>query len=308
MNALRRTLCVLPAVFTLLAGSLLSAAAQHKPVSGLFWKASSSTNTIYLLGSFHLGTKEMYPLPDYMEKAFQRSSVLVVELDLNKVNKAEQEKIGQFVTANGTYTGEDTLWKHIGAMTKEKVQAFCSANGLPPDVFAKTKPWLVALSVSLLPLQKAGMQTGLGIDKYFLDKAKDTKRVEPLETMEQQMHLLSDIPPRVEEKYLLNALEQASRYKGFGTTMQNAWINGEADKLDDFLTRWSSEPAEVAKKIREDRNPHMAEVAESYLKKKEPCFIVVGAAHLVGKEGVIRLLQKKGYKVEQVTAATGAQK
>ena len=147
MTALRRSLLI-SRWFLLCFVDLFSAsAAQHKPVRGLFWKVSSPTNTIYLLGSVHLGTKEMYPLPDYMEKAFQRSSVLIVEVDLNKVDKAEQAKIGQYVTSNGTYPGDDTLWKHISPTTKENVQTFCSANGLPPDAFAKTKPWLVALTV-----------------------------------------------------------------------------------------------------------------------------------------------------------------
>lgn len=54
---------------------------------------------------------------------------------------------------------------------------------------------------------------------------------------------------------------------------------------------------------RED--PHLAEVAANYLKGMDPCFIVLGAAHLVGKDGVARLLQKMGYKVEQVIASSG---
>ena len=265
---IRSSLLTLPVVLAFLIGSLLTSGAQHKPVRGLFWKASSPTNTIYLLGSVHLGTKEMYPLPDYMEQAFQRASVLVVEVDLNKVDKAEQAKIGQYVASNGTYPGDDTLWKHISTNMKENVQTFCSANGLPPDAFAKTKPWLVALTAAILPLQKAGMQAGLGIDKYFLDKAKDTKRVEQLETAEGQIRLLSDIPPDLEEKYLSLSLNQAKKYQELGTTMQSAWIDGDADKMDAFLSRWFSEPAAIAKKLREDRNPHMAEVAETYLKKK----------------------------------------
>ena len=44
----------------------------------------------------------------------------------------------------------------------------------------------------------------------------------------------------------------------------------------------------------------MADVAEQFLKGKEQAFLVVGAAHMVGKDGVVSLLQKRGYKVEQV--------
>ena len=97
MAALRRNPLVFPIMLALLIGALLPSGAQRKPVRGLFWKASSSGNTIYLLGSVHLGTKEMYPLPDYIEKAFQRSSVLIVEVDLNKMSQEDQGKIGRYV-------------------------------------------------------------------------------------------------------------------------------------------------------------------------------------------------------------------
>ena len=152
------------------------------------------------------------------------------------------------------------------------------------------------------------MQAGLGIDKYFLDKAKNTKRVEELETAEGQMRLLSELPADQEDKYLAVSLAQAQKFQEIGTTMQSAWIDGDAGKMDAFLARWFSEPAAMAKKLREDRNPHMADVAEDHLKKKEPCFLVVGAAHLVGKDGVISLLQKRGYKVEQVAGAQTTRK
>ncbi|HVX66984.1 MAG TPA: TraB/GumN family protein, partial [Bryobacteraceae bacterium] len=65
-------------------------ARAHTPaVQGLMWKATSPTNTVYLVGSLHFGTPDMYPLPETIQSAFQKSSALVVEIDLNKVGPAE---------------------------------------------------------------------------------------------------------------------------------------------------------------------------------------------------------------------------
>jgi uncharacterized protein len=57
----------------------------------------------------------------------------------------------------------------------------------------------------------------------------------------------------------------------------------------------------LSKKILDDRNVVMATKIEEYLKGKDPVFVVVGAAHIVGDKGVAKMLRNKGYKVEQVT-------
>jgi uncharacterized protein YbaP (TraB family) len=62
----------------------------------------------------------------------------------------------------------------------------------------------------------------------------------------------------------------------------------------------SSDPVEFDKAMLQDRNLHMADVVEQFLKGKEPGFVVVGAGHMVGPDGVVKLLEKRGYKVELV--------
>ncbi len=71
--------------------------------------------------------------------------------------------------------------------------------------------------------------------------------------------------------------------------------------MDRLNAEIATGPAEVRRAaMLQDRNPHMADVAEQYLKSKEIAFVMVGAAHLVGVDGVLRILEKRGYKVEQV--------
>jgi uncharacterized protein len=54
----------------------------------------------------------------------------------------------------------------------------------------------------------------------------------------------------------------------------------------------------------DDRNPRMADFTEQCVKADEKCFVVVGAGHIVGAKGMAQLLKDRGYKVEQVFAAT----
>jgi hypothetical protein len=57
----------------------------------------------------------------------------------------------------------------------------------------------------------------------------------------------------------------------------------------------------LTKKLLDDRNVAMATQLDEYLKGKEPIFVVVGAAHIIGDKGIAKMLRDKGYKVDQVT-------
>lgn len=265
----------------------------------MFWKASSPNNVIYLLGSIHLGSKDLYPLPAEIEAAFERSAALIVEVD---INRGGMEGMQAMILSSGMYTGDDSLWNHVTPEIRAKLEQFCEKYGFPAAAIAKFKPWMAGTLVATLPLAKGGMEAGLGIDKYFLDKATAAKkRVVEAESAEWQIKLLSGFPDDVQAKYLASALEDGGKEKV--KLIQDAWLSGDADKLDSMQRETTSMPAEMTKAMLYDRNPHMADVAEQFLKGKDVGFMVVGAAHMVGQDGIVRILEKRGYKVEQVVIA-----
>jgi uncharacterized protein YbaP (TraB family) len=263
--------------------------------NGLMWKATSATNTVYLLGSIHLASPDMYPLPPQIEAAFRNSAVLIVEADLNKVNPLKMQAL---VAATGFYPPGDSLWNHVSPHTRKLIEGFCAENGLIPEAFARMKPWMVMITVSVRGALKNGMEMDLGIDKHFLDRANGM-RVEELESAEWQMQLLANIPDSQQERYLAANIQSAGA-DGRMNEMKAAWLSGNAARLDGLISSELRDAADVGKKLFADRNPHMAAVVERHLKSTEPAFVVVGAGHLVGTDGVIRQLQRDGYKVEQV--------
>ena len=305
MNSMGKPQTFLTGLMLAVLAPLPRIAAQDAPAAvkkGLFWKATSGANSIYLLGSIHIGSKEMYPLPKEFEDAFSASKSLIVEVD---VNHLDMGKMQAQMLSRGMYGGDDSLWSHVSADTRKRLEEFCDKYEMPSMILSKMKPWLVSLTVSTLPMIKAGMDPNLGIDKHFLDKAatdSQKKNVVELETAEWQMNLLSGFSDEVQAKMLESSVSEAAKSLEHGKKVEELWMAGDAEKVAAALKE-DSGPPEVEKALLYDRNPHMAEVAEQYLKGKDQAFMVVGAAHLVGKEGVVSILQKRGYKVQQVNLA-----
>jgi uncharacterized protein YbaP (TraB family) len=286
-----------PLVTTLLAAALSFAQGpQPATKKAMFWKVSSPTSVTWLLGSVHLGSKDMYPLAKEIEDAFESSAAVLVEADARKIDMA---KVQSAVLAKGLYQPPDSLWEHISPDTRAKLEKFCEKYEFPCPNLAQLKPWVVSLTISTIPMLKAGMDPKLGIDMYFLEKS-DKKRVVEIESADWQIDLISGFPDDLQDKFLAAAAEEGADMKDTVQRLRDAWSSGDTDRLDAITRESTKTPEKITRAILYDRNPHMADVAEQFLKGKEPTFLIVGAAHMVGKEGIVAILQKRGYKVEQV--------
>jgi hypothetical protein len=272
------------------------AASPAKPL--LLWKATLGKNTAYLFGSLHLGDKSFYPLSPTVENAFAASDVLIVEVDIRNVNMAA---MASTLMKDGMYSGGDSLWDHISPETRKALETYCKRSSLPLDMLASMKPWLAAMTLSMLPYQKAGMDPSLGLDQHFLEEA-DGKRVEQLETAEWQLRLFTSLSPDIQEKLLASAVESDSDPVAESKELIATWQSGNAARIEQLFRKHPEGPPEFSRKILEDRNPHMADAISHCLETTDHCFMVVGAAHLVGKEGVVDLLSKRGIQVQQISA------
>ncbi len=303
--ARRIALAFLCALISIASFAQSSAYKPGMPV--LMWKISSAHNNAYLLGSVHLGDKSFYPLPSVIENAFAASSLLIVEVDTRKLNPLEMQ---QTIAATGTYPLGDDLSKHIAPETLAKLDALLTGYGMPPALFARYRPWMAGLTVSMLPMIKAGLNADQGIDMYFMNKAGE-KPVEQLEDAAWQIQLLSSVPERDSDQYLLSSIRQAEHAQETWTKLAKYWSEGASDKIDELTNAQvaddDADEKALSRRLREDRNPHMTDRLEKCLHSSESCFMIVGAAHAVGKEGIVKQLQARGYRVQQAVVESTAQ-
>jgi uncharacterized protein YbaP (TraB family) len=280
----------------------LSALAGTAGDKRFLWKVSSGSAHVWMLGSIHAAKKEIYPLPAEIEKAFAASKILVVEADQNKVDPA---KLQQMIFERGLYKPGESLSTKLPAEGAKKALELAAKIGLPAAQAERMKPWFLALNVSMAKIQALGYDPKLGIDHHFMEaaRAKD-KPIQELESTQFQLDLLAGFSDDLQILFVTSTLEDLDRIEEDMKKMFAAWTRGDVDALETLVLKEGMakrpEMAPLRMKLFDDRNVAMAEKVAGYLKTGEVHFVIMGAGHLLGEKGVVELLRKKGFKVEQI--------
>ena len=297
----KKTLRLLEILFAffLLGSSALAQGALSQSQKSFLWKIQSKTNAVYVLGSLHYSKKEIYPLNEKIENAFGQSEILVVEADINDIKKVDIQELVE----RAFYPANDTLEKHVSPEIYEWVKKETGGLGIPLELLNKQKPWFLALTIVALESLKLGFDPNLGIDKYFLSKAGDGKKILELESLDYQFNLLSDFSDKDQELFLSYTLKDLKVMEQELGKLTQAWTSGDTKGMESILTRSISEDKRLSfilEKLVYERNRKMTSKIEDFLRTRETYFVVVGAGHLVGDQGIIEILKGKGYFVEQL--------
>ncbi len=262
------------------------------------WKMEKDGSTVYLLGTFHLLTPEVqWQTPRIMD-AFNAAESLTVEVtDEDMVS----QKIMALVQQVGMYPPTDSLKNHIPEEMFAELSAQGGAVGLPAQFLERFKPWFAAITVALQHAQANGFSPALGVDFTLMAKARATgKPVQGLERAEEQLAMLSSHPPEVQEQMLADTLRQIEELNELWDSMIAAWSSGDEAALDKLMVDGMRELPELYQVLLVNRNHNWVPRIKVLLNTSGQHFVAVGAAHLVGKDSVIAMLEAEGYSAERV--------
>ena len=278
-------------VFFAVAGE---ARAQDK---SFLWRIQSDKSNIYILGSVHFLKKESYPLNKAIEKVFDNTQKLVLEIDL----KSEDSAAVQRVTLEKGINRNRTLQQSVSPETYSLAEKRAQELSIDIRALSPLKPWVVALTMTALQLQKLGFDPNYGVDRYLAERAvKSGKTMMGLETAAFQIGLIDQLPERDQESMLRQSLKEMDLLDRGLDQIVRAWSTGDVSTLEGLLLSGSREYPAVHQTIIVDRNRRWLPRIEKMIEQGESALIAVGAAHLVGKDGVIELLRARGYTVEQM--------
>jgi uncharacterized protein YbaP (TraB family) len=262
------------------------------------WKASKGPAAIYLVGSVHLLSKDYYPLSPVLETAFKDSSLLVEELHLGEMAAIESQMT---ILMRGMLPSGQTLDKVVSPATFGLVTERVKALGLPIEPLARFKPWALALTLLGLEWQAAGFDAALGLDRHFYDRAAAAQmEVQGLETIEFQISRFDEMTMEEQDRMLASTLRELETEKAAVTTLADAWKAGDAATVERIVLQELRREPRMYQRLLVDRNQDWLPKIEALFARKGRAFVVVGAAHLVGNDGLLALLKAKGYTVEQL--------
>jgi uncharacterized protein YbaP (TraB family) len=265
---------------------------------GLLWKVKTEQNTLYLFGSMHVAKPDLYPLRAEILDAFNSSNNLVVEVN---IQNHDMLALQQWMAQHAYYPSDDSIKNHISAETWQRLLAFMQSNNLPPEALIQQRPGLLMVTLGMIELMKLGLDPSLGLDLHFLQQAEGKTIIE-LETMQSQMELLLNIPDS--DLALLQTLDDLEILDEVMSELTQAWKRGDEKALakmliEDVLSE-NPEYQPIYDALFFNRNRTMVNKIEAMLKQQNIYFVVVGAGHLVGEQGIIDILNKKGYAAERL--------
>jgi uncharacterized protein YbaP (TraB family) len=279
--------------------------AQKFPKSCV-WRVTNAKAPFYLVGSIHALSKSDYPLPSPYEVALRDSRRFVFEFDPNR--HAEFEK--KFEAAAKYPPGQDIRSKIDPELLAWLRQNILNVKTDPRrgkraqvagfDTELRYKPWWIAQHLAG-PASYSKSSASHGLDNYFVDRAKTAgKEIRGLESVDEHVAVMGGMSDRDGEFMLLEALTQPKDGAKEFSRMYKAWRRGDTNALWTGDARLRNQAPRIAARLVDDRNVKWVSRIEAELKTGKPTAIVAGALHFAGPRSVIALLQKRGYKIEQL--------
>ena len=196
--------------------------------------------------------------------------------------------------------GEETLEEIVGPATWTRLMIHVEKTSFPAGMFQRMKPWMAAVTITALAMTEAGYLSSAGIDAYFSRRAEEAgKERIALETVEFQVGLFADLTAEQSLAFLRYSLIDLETVIPELDELSANWRAGKVAAVEALMAEGFDEFPELLDKMVTDRNRAWMSPIEGLLAGDSNAMVVVGALHLVGEDGVVNLLRKKGYTVER---------
>jgi uncharacterized protein YbaP (TraB family) len=296
---LRSLLATLALTLALPACAQTSAAppAPARDADPALWVVRDADTTVYLFGTIHVLKPGLSWFDEAVKTAFDRSGQVMLEMV--EPDTATMQRI---VMASGMIPPTSPpLTQMIPPAKRAAYTQAVTGLGLSPATLDRYRPWLAAVTLSLLPLVKAGYDPANGPEGVITAAAKAAgKPVAGLETAEQQIGYFAELSDKAQVDFLTETVAELPKASAELDEMVADWSRGDPAALAAVMNDDLKASPEVANVLLYSRNARWADWIKGRMATPGTVFIAVGAGHLAGDRSVIADLEAKGVKVERV--------
>lgn len=262
------------------------------------WKVEKSGQYFYLAGTMHVLKAGDYPLPKAFDWAYQQSDKLVLEVDLSRLDQSSFQKklMGQ-----GFYASAENLKTQLNAKAWSALSDYCQQRGIAVNAFLTLPTGIVVTQIAMLELQRLGIDQQ-GVDAYMMNKALvDKKPIQGLESLDEQIDFLLAMGKGDESNFILQNLDELKTLAVDIDALRQAWRKGDMSKIDELMiVGMKKDYPKVYRQILLQRNFNWLPKLQSMIESEDVEYVLVGAAHIAGKDGLLDLLTLHGFTIEQV--------
>ena len=273
------------------------------------WKIDGPAGDIYLFGSIHILPNGLQWRTPALDAALAQAQRLTFELDLDAAKNPAS--MGPIVMKYGFLPPERSLYKMLAPEHRVKLDKAARNLGLTPIALDRMRPWLAAITLTSLSILKQSQKDGkplnpaqalddmAGVDQQLWDWSKAAgKERGALETSEDQIRVFADLPEIQQVELLVVTISEVSKAPQAVDVMLEAWKRGDTKTLDRAFNADMDRFPALRRAVLDARHEKWVPQIEAMMADGKTHVIVVGTAHLVGRNSVIAMLRAKGVKVE----------
>lgn len=286
---------------------IMAEAKGAKNSDAILWKIEKEGRPAsYLFGTVHLTDERVTTLSSAADKAIKDSKTIALEVA--DLSEAATSTVIAKSAPLVMFTDGRRLDRLLAPAEYDTVKSIISRSGMPVDLAALFKPWIVTMILSTSECERAKVQGGarvLDMKIAEIGKARG-KNVIGLESISTQIEALASVPEQQQLDMLRSSLRFADRTNDMMETLVQLYLKRQISAALPFQIALAKEAgigdeafAGFQQKLLFERNEKMRAVAEPLLDKGS-VFIAVGALHLPGDRGLVELIRQLGYTVTAV--------
>lgn len=262
----------------------------------LLWRITTPgvAQPSYLYGTVHSKDDRAFQFGDSVLPALDRCAIAAGELDLSSANAEMGMALLTTMRMSDGRKLEDLYkkkdWKRVEAAIKEGM-------GFMAPMTMGMKPFFVLALLTENAMEGDQPQV---LDEFLQQRAKaDGKRVMGVETVKEQMAAVDAIAVEEQAAMLLDHVDHDG-YPGAMDALLDAYARQDLDQLFEVSEKTGTMPDSFERSLLTDRNRVMVQRMAELVRKGEPVFFLIGAAHLPRPDGLIAGLRASGFAVDAV--------
>ena len=294
---------VFGALAALFAFSAIACAQSSAPVeegiTPALYAVRDDNSTMYLYGTVHVRPRGADWGNARVRAALDESEEIWTELIMSPETDQQSQVLALQL---GTAPAGQPLSSWLSADENAALNVVTARLGMAQGALEPYRPWLAALTLTVVPLIQAGYDPQSGVDRAidaYGDAAGKTMRA--LETPEQQLNFFGGLSPELQREMLREAIAESESVAAMIGAMSAAWESGDEDALTQAVVEDTrTEYPELYQTLFVDRNNAWMEELTAEMDGAGVDFVAVGAGHIIGPDGLVAQFRARGYEVELV--------
>ncbi len=260
------------------------------------WVVKDDDTTIYLFGTIHVLKPGVRWFEGPVRRAYDEADTVVLE-----VLTPDRATMTAKTAALAMATDGKPLSGRLDTGARARYHALLASLGIPAAQLDPFQPWFAALTLSILPLEKLGYRADAGIEETLkAAAARDGKRLEALETVDEQLGYFAGLPEPAQIGFLVSTINDIPNAEADIARMVGHWAAGNPDALADEMNETLSDMPALSDALLFQRNARWARWIAARMARPGTLFVAIGAGHLAGSGSVIDDLAEAGLRAERL--------